>query len=67
MGQDRIKKGSLVQKRWGRIEPYQQGVLGVNLGIPAHGSFPEFIRVVYPCGKVSVDRAQEFEVISESR
>ena len=62
-----MKVGSLVQKRWGRIEPYQQGTVGVNLGVPAYGSFPEFIRVVYPCGKRSVDRVQEFEVISESR
>lgn len=66
-----MKVGSLVQKRWGRIEPYQLGAVGVNLGAPIGkirgAPFPEFIRVVYPCGKRSVDRVQEFEVISESR
>lgn len=62
-----MKVGDLVQKRWGRIEPYQQGTVAVNLGVPAHGTFPEFIRVVYPNGKKTVGRANEFEVISESR
>ena len=62
-----MKVGDLVQKRWGRIEPYQQGTVAVNLGVPAHGTFPEFIRVAYPNGKKTVGRAKEFEVVSESR
>ena len=62
-----MKVGDLVQKRWGRIKPYQQGTVAVNLGVPAHGTFPEFIRVIYPNGKRTIHRANEFEVVSESR
>jgi hypothetical protein len=61
-----VKVGDLVQKRWGRIKPYQQGTVAVNLGVPAAGH-ETLIRVAYPNGKKTVGRAEEFEVVSESR
>ena len=61
-----MKVGDLVQKRWGRIKPYQQGTVAVNLGAPAHGH-AQLIRVAYPNGKKTVGRAEKFEVVNESR
>ena len=62
-----VKVGSLVQKRWGRLDPHHQETVAVCLGVPDYGSFPEFIRVAYPGRKVEVHRAAEFEVVSEGR
>mgnify|MGYP001388963162 CR=1 FL=1 len=63
-----MKLGDLVQKRWGRIEPFQQGTAGLIVdvdGIPG----AEFVVVLYPDSlKRGVQyKAAEFEVISEGR
>ena len=63
-----MKVGDLVQKRWGQIDPFQQGTTGLVVdvdGIPG----AEFIVVLYPNKVSSLKRgvqykAAEFEVIS---
>jgi hypothetical protein len=62
-----MKIGDLVRKRWGRIDPYQVGTVGVCLGRPNYGDFKEFIMVAYSGKKPSAFRLIEFEVISEAR
>ena len=63
-----VKIGDLVQKRWGKIEPFQQGTAGLVVdvdGIPG----AEFVVVLYPTSlKRGVQyKAAEFEVVSENR
>ena len=64
-----MKVGDLVQKRWGQIEPFQQGTTGLVVdidGIPG----AEFIVVLYPNKTTSLKRgvqykAAEFKVVSD--
>jgi len=66
-----MKVGDLVRKRWGQIDPFQQGTAGLVVdidGIPGC----QFIVVLYPNKKSSLKRgvqykAAEFEVINEAR
>ena len=57
--------GALVQKRWGRIEWWQQDTLAIYLGPITYGSFPEFVKVAYPPRKPEVLRRDEFIVKSK--
>jgi len=66
-----MKIGDLVQKRWGQIDPFQQGTAGIVVDIDGHPN-RQFIVVLYPNKSSSLKRgvqykADEFEVISESR
>ena len=64
-----MKVGDLVRKRWGRLDPYQQGTLAVCID----GSFVcpglmitgPLVMVMYPGRKPEAHRPSEFEVISE--
>ena len=64
-----MKVGDLVQKRRGRIDPFQQGTTGLVVdvdGIPGC----EFIVVLYPNKATSLKRgvqykAAEFDVIND--
>ena len=65
-----MKVGDLVQKRWGRIDPHQQGTAG--LVVAKDGPDDRYIVVSYQNRVASLKkglmyRADEFEVISESR
>ena len=70
-----MKVGDLVQKRFGRIEPYQQGTVGLIVGrhVEARGPNPAFhgywLVVYYPgSGHPAYRyRPEEFKVLSESR
>ncbi len=70
-----MKIGDLVQKRWGKIELYQQGTTGVIVGQATdhRGPNPAFhgywLVVYYPgSGHPAYRyRPSEFEVISEGR
>ena len=65
-----MKAGDLVMKRWGRIDPWQQGVAAICLGPDsAPGLFltGKLIKVVYPNRRALLYRPEEFEVVSESR
>ena len=67
-----MKVGDLVQKRWGKIEPHEQGTLGIYIGNSVHATVnPAFdgysIKVLYSGEPVRFYRKDEFEVISESR
>ena len=59
-----MQVGDLVQKRWGRIDPYQCGTAGVYLG-PAYAE-GSLIKVAYPDRKPEVHRPDEFEVIANA-
>ena len=68
-----MKVGDLVQKRWGRIEPHEQGTIGVivddrlldpDLNPMLSGYW---ILVSYPGHRPYKYRPREFEVVSESR
>ena len=66
-----MKVGDLVQKRWGQIDPFQQGTLGLVVDVDGHPN-RQFIVVLYPNKVSSLKRgvqyrADEFEVINESR
>tara|TARA_A200000159_G_scaffold158608_1_gene176108 strand:+ start:702 stop:902 length:201 start_codon:yes stop_codon:yes gene_type:complete len=66
-----MRIGSLVKKRYGKIEPFQAGTLGVVVG--EFSTFTgQFIIVTYPdkvanLAKGVAYKADEFEVISEGR
>ena len=70
-----MKLGDLVQKRWGNVEPYQQGTAGVVIGkeVETRGANPAFygywLVVYYPgSGHPAYRyRPEEFKVLSESR
>ena len=72
-----MKIGDLVVKRWGRIDPHQQGTLGVVTSFEAMTQYGnrvnpmlsgEWVLVWYPGQAKSFKyRPIEFEVISESR
>jgi hypothetical protein len=67
-----VKVGDLVQKRWGRIEPHEQGTVGIYIGNYVHAhTNPAFagysIKVLYPNQPVCYYRKSEFEVRSEGR
>ena len=64
-----MKIGDLVQKRWGRIEPHEQGTVGVYIGNSVHAKInPAFdgysIKVLYPGEPVRYYRKDEFVVRS---
>lgn len=65
-----MKVGDLVRKRWGRIEPWQQGTVGVclnpNYAAPGLLLTGRLIKVAYPGRKPLVYRPEEFEVVSEA-
>ena len=66
-----MKVGDLVQKRWGQIDPFQQGTAGLVVGIDGIPGC-QWIVVLYPNKVSSLKRgvqyrAAEFEVISEAR
>ena len=57
--------GALVMKRWGKIEPEEQGRLGLVVEVcPGHAW--TYISVSYPFG-VRTFRQSELEVFSEGR
>ena len=70
-----MRIGDLVEKRWGAIEPYQQGTVGIIVGEErsTHALNPLmsgcWIVVLYPgSGKPAYKyRSSEFEVKSENR
>jgi hypothetical protein len=61
----KIEKGSLVQKRWGKIEPEEQDVYGIVVEI-CPGRAWTYITVSYPFGTRTY-RASELSVFNESR
>ena len=66
-----MKVGDLVQKRWGQIDPFQQGTAGLVVDVDGHPAC-QFIVVLYPNRVSSLKRgvqyrADEFEVINENR
>ena len=64
-----MKPGDLIVKRWGRIEPYQQGVTAICLGPYTDHKLlltGPLIRVMYSGRKVEIHKPTEFEVVSES-
>ena len=66
-----MKLGDLVKKRWGKIEPHEQGTVGLHVGyhVSAHTN-PAFtgysIKVSYPGHPIRLYREDEFIVISAS-
>jgi len=65
-----MKVGDLVQKRWGRIEPWQQGTLAIYLGKDTAKDLMltgRLIKVAYPGRRVMYYKPEEFEVRSEGR
>ena len=67
-----MKVGDLVQKRWGRIEPHEQGTVGVYIGNHVHATVnPAFdgysIKVLYPGEPVRYYRKNEFIVRSTAQ
>ena len=67
-----MKTGDLVRKRWGKLEVYQQGTVGVVIEkkfIEPEGLNPmlsgSWILVAYPNYRPYAYRPQEFEVVSE--
>ena len=59
--------GDLVQKRWGKIEPHEQGTVGIYIGNHVHSRVnPAFngysIKVLYPGEPVRYYRIEEFIV-----
>ena len=65
-----MKSGDLIQKRWGRIEPWQQGTIAINLGegiVKDLMLTGRLIKVAYPGRRVMYYKSEEFEVVSESR
>ncbi len=65
-----MKVGDLVRKRWGQIEVYQQGTVGLVVEdkyIDPHlnpGLSGYWILVSYPGRRPLAYRTQEFEVVS---
>lgn len=64
-----MKIGDLVKKRWGKIEPHEQGTAGVYIGNyvdavtnPAFDGY--WIKVYYPGQKLRYYKSREFEVVS---
>lgn len=65
-----MKIGDLIQKRWGRIDPWQQGVVAIYLGpstAPGLMLTGPLIKVAYPGKRPLLYRPEEFEVVSENR
>ena len=65
-----MKTGDLVRKRWGRIEPHEQGTTAICLGPKqAQGLLitGPLMEIVYPGRRPQLYKPSEFEVISESR
>ena len=65
-----MKAGDLVQKRWGRIEPHEQGTTAICLGPKqAKGMLitGPLMEIAYPGRSPQLYKPSEFEVISESR
>ena len=64
-----MKIGDLVEKRWGRIDPYQQGTLAVVVSPQAVANglllTGRLVSVVYPGRKPEMHRPEELEVVSE--
>lgn len=61
-----MKAGDLVMKRYGHVDPFQQGMPGVVTG--EFTTFTgRFLIVLYPNKCPTSYRADEFEVVSESR
>ena len=64
-----VKVGDLVKKRWGRIESWQQGAVGVcldpNFTTPGLMLTGPLIKVGYPGRRPLVYRPSEFEVVNE--
>ena len=63
--------GDLVRKRWGKLDPHEQGTVGIYVGNCTHATInPAFsgysIKVLYPGEPVRFYREEEFEVISAS-
>ena len=61
----KIKVGMLVMKRWGRIEPEEQGRLGLVVEV-VPGNAWTYISVSYPFG-VRTYRTSELEIMSDVR
>ena len=59
-----MKVGDIVRKRWGKIEPEEQGATGLILSI-VPGEVWKHISVAFPFG-IRYFRETEIEVINES-
>ncbi len=64
-----INIGDLVQKRWGKLYPFEQGTAGLVVGFYVHPvTNPAFygrsIKVVYPNQGIGIYREDEFIKIS---
>jgi len=66
-----MKVGDLVRKRWGRIEPHEQGTVGLVMGfvsVANDGAFPmltgQWALIMYPGHRPCRYRKQEFKVIN---
>jgi hypothetical protein len=65
-----MKVGDLVRKRWGRIEPHEQGAVAVCLGpqqAPGLLLTGPLVKIMYCGHRPQLYKSDEFEVISESR
>jgi len=63
-----VKVGDLVKKRWGKIEPEEQGVMGLLIKVkkPSASDWRSMVTVSYHFGE-RVFSEDDVEVISESR
>jgi len=60
-----VKIGDLVIKRWGRIDPEDNGVIGIIVKKPSrYGGNPDFVKVWLPHGE-RLWRMSDMELISE--
>ena len=62
-----MQVGDLVQKRWGRIDWYQQDTAGLVIGTDGMYIIVSYQSKLASLKKGVMYRADEFEVISESR
>ena len=65
-----MKVGDLVIKRWGRIEPHQQGTVALCLGSKQAAGLlitGPLVEILYPGYSPQLYKPSEFEVINESR
>ena len=65
-----MKVGDLVKKRWGRIDPHEQGTVAVCLGpkqAPGLLLTGPLVQIMYPGHRPRLYNPDEFEVISEKR
>ena len=60
-----MREGDLVVKRWGRIDPEDNGVVGIIVNKPSrYGGNPDFVTVLLPHGERTW-RVSDMELINE--